>query len=41
MPAIDRLADLEEHLLLGVGLGDAVPAVEGRANDDCFEAKIT
>ena len=39
MPAIDRLADLEEHLLQGVGLRDAVPAVEGRSNDDCFEAE--
>ena len=39
MPAIDRLADLEEHLLQGVGLGDSVPAIEGRADDDCFEAE--
>ena len=39
MPTIDRLTDLEEHLLQGVGLGDAVPAIEGRADDDCFEAE--
>lgn len=29
VPAIDRLADLEEHLLQGVGLKDSVPAIEG------------
>lgn len=39
MPAIHRLADLEEHLLQGMGLGDGVPAIEGRADDDCFEAE--
>ncbi len=39
MPAIDRFADLDEHLFQGVGLGDAVPAIEGRADDDCFEAE--
>ena len=39
VPAIDRFADLEEHLLQGVGLGDSVPAIEGRADDDCFEVE--
>lgn len=39
MPAIDRFADLEEHLLQGVSLGDAAPAIERRADDDCFEAE--
>lgn len=39
MPAIDRLDNLKEHLLQGVGQGDSVPAIEGRANDDCFEAE--
>lgn len=39
MPAIDRLADLEEHLLQSVGLGDGVPAIERRTDDDRFEAE--
>ena len=39
MPAIDRLTNLEEHLLQGVSLGDGVPTIEGRADDDCFEAE--
>ena len=39
MPTIDWFADLEEHLLQGMGAGDGIPVDEAGTDHNSFEAE--